>query len=163
MSAIDKETFTGLVQEYTPNLYRLAFGILHNREDAEDAVCESILKAYEKIHTLRKAECFRAWMMQIAANEAKKIYAKNKRSVSVENPEDYMPAFSDDHHELWDIVMEMDVVYRETIILYFYEQLSIKEISEALHIPVGTVKSRLSRGKAQLKSSLDSERSCRKK
>lgn len=151
MSAIDKETFASLVLEYTPNLYRLTFGILHNREDAEDAVCESILKAYEKIHTLRKAECFRAWMMQIAANEAKKIYAKNKKSTSVENMEDYMPAFADDYHELWDIVMEMDVVYRETIILYFYERLSIKEISEVLHIPEGTVKSRLSRGKAQLR------------
>ena len=155
MSAIDKETFASLVLEYTPNLYRLTFGILHNREDAEDAVCESILKAYEKIHTLRKAECFRAWMMQIAANEAKKIYAKNKKSTSVENMEDYMPAFADDYHELWDIVMEMDVVYREAIILYFYEQLSIKEIGEVLHIPEGTVKSRLSRGKAQLKSYLD--------
>ena len=151
MSAIDTETFASLVLEYTPNLYRLTFGILHNREDAEDAVCDSILKAYEKIHTLRKAECFRAWMMQIAANEAKKIYAKNKKSASVENMEDYMPAFADDYHELWDIVMEMDVVYRETIILYFYEQLSIKEISEVLHIPEGTVKSRLSRGKAQLR------------
>ncbi|MCM1040322.1 MAG: RNA polymerase sigma factor [Roseburia sp.] len=154
MSAIDKDTFAHSIEEYTPNLYRLAFGILHNREDAEDAVCESILKAYEKLHTLRKADSFRAWMMQITANEAKRIYAKNKKSTSIENVEDYLPAFADDHHELWDIVMEMDVVYRETIILYFYERLSIKEIAGVLHIPEGTVKSRLSRGKAQLRSYL---------
>ena len=59
MSAIDNETFADLVREYTPNLYRLTLGILHNREDAEDAVSESILKAYEKIHTLI------SWVIQI--------------------------------------------------------------------------------------------------
>lgn len=154
MSAIDKETFGVLIREYTPNLYRLTLAILHNREDAEDAVSESVLKAYEKLHTLRKRESFRAWIMQIAANEAKKIYAKNQRSLAVENIEDYMPVFQDGHHELWDIVMELDVVYREVIILYFYEQLSIKEISKILHIPEGTVKSRLSRAKGRLRERL---------
>lgn len=151
MSAIDNETFARLIREYTPNLYRLTLGILHNREDAEDAVSESILKAYEKLHTLRKSESFRPWLMQIAANEAKRIYAKNKRSTPVENVEEYMPEFRDEHHELWDIVMELDVVYREVIILYFYEQFSIKEIAKILHIPEGTVKSRLYRAKKELK------------
>ena len=151
MSAIDNETFAGLVREYTPNLYRLALGILHNREDAEDAVSEAILKAYEKIHTLKNPNSFRAWIMQIAANEAKRIYVKNKRSALMENVEDYMPEFRDEYHELWDVVMRLDVSYREVTILYFYEQLTIKEISKILHIPEGTVKSRLHRGKQQLK------------
>ena len=151
MSAIDNETFAGLVREYTPNLYRLTLGILHNREDAEDAVSESILKAYEKIHTLKNPNSFRAWIMQIAANEAKRIYVKNKRSALMENVEEYMPEFRDEYHELWDVVMRLDVSFREVTILYFYEQLSIKEISKILHIPEGTVKSRLHRGKQQLK------------
>ena len=152
MSAIDNETFADLVREYTPNLYRLTLGILHNREDAEDAVSESVLKAYEKIHTLKNPDSFRAWIMQIAANEAKRIYEKNKRSAPAENVEQYMPEFRDEYHELWDVVMKLDVSYREVTILYFYEQLSIKEISKILHIPEGTVKSRLYRGKQQLKS-----------
>lgn len=154
MSAIDNETFARLVKEYTPNLYRLALGILHNSDDAEDAVAESILKAYEKIHTLKNVDSFRAWIMRIVANEAKYIYAKNKRSTPIENVEIYMPEFQDEHHELWDIVMDIDVAYREVIILYFYEQLSIKEIGKILHIPEGTVKSRLYRGKQQLKTYL---------
>ena len=155
MSAIDKDTFTSLVREYTPNLYRLTLGILHNREDAEDAVAESILKAYEKIHTLRNPDSFRPWIMQIAANEAKRIYVKNKRSTPMENVEEYMPEFHDDHHELWDVVMKLDVDFREVTILYFYEQLSIKEIGKILHIPEGTVKSRLYRAKQQLKKHFD--------
>lgn len=154
MSAISNEAFSRMVQAYTPNLYRLALGILHNREDAEDAVSESVLKAYEKLHTLRKKESFQAWLMQITANEAKRIYEKNKRVSPVENMEDYMPDFRDEYHELWDMVMELDTVYREVVILYFYERFSVKEISSILHIAEGTVKSRLSRGKKQLREQL---------
>ncbi len=154
MSAIDNETFSGLIREYTPALYRLAYGILSNREDAEDVVSESVLKAYEKLHTLRKAECFRAWIMQIAVNEARRTYGRKKRYTAVEDVEEYMPAFEDEYHELWDVVMKLDMGYRETVILYFYEQLSIREIARILHVAEGTVKSRLSRAKKQLKTYL---------
>lgn len=154
MAAIDDEKFVELVKEYTPNLYRLALGILHNPVDAEDAVAETVLKAYEKINTLRKAESFRAWIMQIAANEAKRVYAKSKRTEPVEDMEEYMPAFHDEHHELWDVVMKLDIVYSEVIILFFYERLSVKEIGKILGIPEGTVKSRLARGKKQLREQL---------
>lgn len=154
MAAIDDEKFVELIQEYTANLYRLALGILHNPSDAEEAVAETVLKAYEKMYTLRRAECFRAWIMRIAANEAKKVWAKSKRTAPVEDIGEYMPAFLDEHHELWDVVMKLDVVYREVIILFFYEQLSIKEIGKILGIPQGTVKSRLARGKKQLKELL---------
>ncbi len=154
MSAIDNETFSGLIREYTPALYRLAYGILYNREDAEDVVSESVLKAYEKLHTLRNADCFRAWIMQIAVNEARRAYGRRKRYAAVEAVEEYMPVYEDEYHELWDVVMKLDRVYRETVILYFYEQLSIREIARILHVAEGTVKSRLSRAKKQLKTYL---------
>ena len=154
MSAIDKETFCKLVKEYTPNMYRLSFGILHSKADAEDVVGEGILKAYENLHTLRKPERFRPWIMQITANEARKIYQKAKRVAVMEQVEEMAPAFVDDHHELWDAVMMLDVIYREVIILYFYEALPIKEIGRILRIAEGTVKSRLSRGKKQLREML---------
>ncbi len=154
MAVIDDDKFVELIQEYTANMYRLTLGILHNPSDAEDAVAETVLKAYEKIHTLRRAESFKAWLMQIAANEARRVYAKSKRTAPVDEIEQYMPTFKDEHHELWDVVMKLDVVYREVVILYFYEQLSLKEIGKILGIPQGTVKSRLSRGKKQLRELL---------
>lgn len=154
MAVIDDEKFVELIQEYTANMYRLALGILHNPSDAEDAVAETVLKAYEKIHTLRRAESFKAWLMQIAANEARRVYAKSKRTAPVDDIEEYMPAFQDEHHELWDVVMKLDVVYSEVIILFFYEQLSQKEIGKILGIPEGTVKSRLARGKKRLRELL---------
>lgn len=155
MAVMDRETFEKLIREYTPNLYRLTYGILRNREDAEDAVSETIIRAYDKIHTLRRQEAFRAWLMRIAANEAKRIYARNKRSSPVEDMEIYMPVFLDEHHELWDLVMGLEIGCREVILLYFYERLTIPEIAAALRIPEGTVKSRLSRGKKRLREQLE--------
>lgn len=154
MAVIDRKTFEKQTRESLPGLYRLAYGILRNRADAEDAVSETLLRAYEKLHTLREAESFHAWLMQIAANEAKKIYAGNQKRTPMENMEPYMPAFEDDHHELWDVVMELKLCYRETILLYFYERLSIPEIAKVLRISQGTVKSRLSRGKKLLHEKL---------
>lgn len=151
---MNRETFEKQIREYTPNLYRLAYGILRSREDAEDVVSETILRAYEKLHTLRRQEAFRAWLMQIAANEAKKIYARNKRSSPVEDLEVYMPAFQDEHHELWDVVMGLEIGYREVILLYYYERFTIPEIAGALRISEGTVKSRLSRGRKLLREQL---------
>ncbi len=148
---IGREQFEQKIREYSPGMYRLALAMLHNREDAEDAVGEAVLRAYEKIHTLRKEDSFRPWVMQITANEARKIYGKNRQVMPVDDMEAYMPAFREDRHELWDVVQQLDLVYREVVMLYFYERFSIKEIGAILQIPEGTVKSRLSRGKKALR------------
>lgn len=155
MSVIVQRQFEQNIREYAPNMYRLALAMLHNRQDAEDAVSEAVLRAYEKMHTLREAERFRPWIMQITANEARKIYGKNKRVSPVEDMEAYMPAFRDEHHELWDVVMQLEPVYREVIMLYFYERFTLKEISGIIHVPEGTVKSRLSRAKDRLRKMME--------
>ncbi len=154
MSVMDDETFAKLVRENMQSIYRLALGIVHNREDAEDVAAQSVLKAYEKIHTLKKQESFRAWLMQITVNEARQVYSHKKRSLPVENVEEYMPEFRDEYHELWDMVNKLEPAYREATILYFYENLPVKEIAKILHIPEGTVKSRLHRAKKILREEI---------
>ncbi len=158
MSEIGQDTFAQYIRDYAPNMYRLALAMLHNREDAEDAVSEAVLIAYEKRNTLRSQNRFKPWIMQITANEARKIYGKNKRFLPIEDMEPYMPAFQDEKHELWDAVMQLEKAYREVVILYFYERFSIKEIGVALRIPEGTVKSRLSRAKKALRGMISERR-----
>ena len=119
------------------------------------AVSEAVLMAYEKRHTLRDRNRFKPWIMQIVANEARRIYGKNKRITPMEDMEAYMPSFRDENHELWDVVMQLESAHREVIMLYFYERFSIKEIGMILHVPEGTVKSRLSRAKKALKEMLE--------
>jgi len=155
VSDIGRDAFEQYIRDYSPNMYRLALAMLHSREDAEDAVSEAVLAAYEKRRTLRSHGSFKPWIMQITANEARKIYGKNKRITPMEDVEAYMPVFKDERHELWDVVMQLAPVYREVIVLYFYEQFSIKEIGKTLHVPEGTVKSRLSRGKNALRDMLE--------
>ena len=151
---MDHETFATLVRQYTPNMYRLSYGMLRNGADAEDAVGEAVLKAWENLGSLKKPERFKSWIMQITANEARKIYRHTKKMSYMESMEEMAPVFRDDYHELWDAVMKLDERYRAAIILYFYESLSLKEIAKVLHIAEGTVKSRLSRGKRLLKEIL---------
>lgn len=154
MAEVKKEQFSKLIRLCSPNMYRLAVGMLQNQQDAEDAVSEAVLRAYENIGKLRSTEKFKAWIMQITANEARKIYNRRKRFIATDYLEEFMPAFEDEHHELWDAVMKLDVVFREAIILFYYDQLSIREIGQVLKVKEGTVKSRLSRGKSQLREML---------
>lgn len=154
MAEIKNEQFGKLVRLCIPDMYRLAAGILQNRQDAEDAVGEAVLRAYEHIGKLRNTEKFKAWIMQITANEARKIYNQRKRIFPSGSLEELLPLFEDERHELWDVVMKLDVVFREVIILFYYDRLSIREIGQALGIKEGTVKSRLSRGKNQLREML---------
>ena len=119
MAVMTKEEFVQHVKSDTLPMYRLAYSILQNSADAEDAVSEAIVHAYEKLDTLKKADSFRNWILQIAANEAKKIYRQNKRTSPVEWEENLSPEFYDEHHELWDAVMQLVGGYRDVIVLFY--------------------------------------------
>lgn len=154
MAKMTKEVFARYIEQYTLNMYRLAFSILRNSQDAEDAVSEAVLHAYEKLGTLKKEESFKPWILQITANESRKIYARNKLSPAVEWQDNLSPSFYDDYHELWDTVMNLEQAYRDVVILFYYEQMSLREIGKILHCKEGTVKSRLYRAKEKLRGML---------
>lgn len=154
MAVMTEEVFSEHIKAHTLQMYRLAFSILRNRQDAEDVVSEAVLRAYENLGSLRQEERFGAWILQITANEAKKLYGKNKRVSAVEWQENMSPAFYDEHHELWDAVMRLDDDFRDVIVLFYYEQFSIKDIGQILKCREGTVKSRLFRAKEQLREML---------
>lgn len=120
---ISKEEFVALVEEHKLSLYRFAKSILKNDIEVEDAISESILKAYKNKNRLKNKESFKSWMMRIVSNEC---YDLNEEFSSV-------------------------------LVLFYYEDMSIKEISKVLEICEGTVKSRLSRAKSKLKVLLKEE------
>ena len=148
---ITKEKFADLIREYKLPMYRLSYGILQNEKDA---VGEAVIKAYEHLDSLREIDKFRQWIMMITANEAKHIFRKRKRVELTEDVSRYGMSQNDKHDELWDIILTLDEKYRSVIILFYYDQMKIKEISEILHITEGTVKSRMSRAKDILKKQL---------
>ena len=90
----------------------------------------------------------------ITANEAKYIFRKRKRMELTEDVSRYGMSQNDKYDELWDVILTLDEKYRSVIILFYYDQMKIKEISNILHITEGTVKSRLSRAREILKKQL---------
>lgn len=148
---IERREFADTIRECGPHMYRVAMAILQNSYDAEDAVSEAALRAYVKAGQLRKKESMKSWLISITVNEARKLYAKRKARREVDSEKECQAVFYDEHHELWDAVMKLKQEHREVIVLFYYEGFSIKEIAGIVKVKEGTVKSRLSRAKQQLK------------
>lgn len=150
MQRITQEELSALIMDNKDGMYRLAFSILRNDADAQDAVSEAIVLAFEKCHQLRKRSSAKSWLMQILVNSSKKIALQSNKYVLLENEIQYEQAeeFKDD--DMWETVMELDEEFREVVVLYYYEQFSVREIGKMLRVPEGTVKSRLSRAREKL-------------
>ncbi|MDK0563528.1 sigma-70 family RNA polymerase sigma factor [Clostridium perfringens] len=148
----DKDAFLSLIDENRLSIYRVARGILNNKEDIEDAIQNTIIKSYEKIGTLKKDEFFKSWIIRILINECNLILRRNKKTIfldKLENEESY----SDDYGniELTSVVNSLSEDLRITTVLYYFEDMSTKEISEMLNIAEGTVRSRLARAREKLR------------
>lgn len=143
------------INQYRNQLYTVAYSILKNEMDAEDAACNAILKGYEHLHQLKNPRKFKTWMITITKNEALKIRKKRLELLENEKVGDLIEPTYDNYNELWDIVQSLREDYRLVIVLFYYNDLSIRDISHVLDIPVGTVKSRLNRGKELLRNMLD--------
>lgn len=151
----DKEAFSKLIKTYEKDLYRVSIAILKNDDDALDGMQDAILKAFESIKNLRKPEYFKTWLVKILINSCNAIV--NRKSKIVEY-EEYMskPCEEECCREI-DIkvaVDKLDYELKILVILYYYEDMSLKNISEVLNIPEGTIKSRLSRARGYLKECL---------
>ena len=153
---MDKQTFTDLVLDAEHTLYRVSKTILREDHDCEDAVQEAILKAYQKLDTLREERYFRTWLIRILINECYRIRRTARPVVSFEAYLESAPAITPDV-SLWDAVGQVPEPLRLPVELYYIEGHTVSEIQSILHIPAGTVKSRLSRARKALRTSLESE------
>lgn len=148
----DKKAFLSLVDENRLNIYKVARGILSNEQDIEDALQNTVLKAYEKISTLKKDKFFKTWIIRILINECNDILRKSKRITPVEKVIDKEKYH--DSYENMDLVKAMNSLneeFRITTVLFYFDDMSIKDIAEVLEISQGTVKSRLTRSREQLR------------
>ncbi len=157
---LDKDTFSALVIENQETLFHTAKAILRSDEDAEDAVQEAVCAAFERRESLREMDKFRPWLLRILVNKCYDTCRRRRPTVDLEDVADYLPAKSQDHTErltLWQAVMSLSGDLRATVTLFYYDGLSIREISGALGISDAAVKTRLSRGRAKLRQLLEEE------
>lgn len=140
-------------------MFRLAYSIVLNKEDAEDVVSESILKAYSYLYELRNTKKMKAWLFQILVNESKTCLRRRKRIELVDDFSKFENRISETDNgtssDLLEYVYQLEDIYKEIVILYYFEQFHIREIAKILNLSEGTVKSRLFRARSELKKFLE--------
>lgn len=151
----NKEAFTWLIRTCQNSLYRLAKSILANEEDCGDAIQEAIFHAYQNIGKLQKPKFFQTWISRILIHECYQILRQKKKVVTLPvQRERGKVDTSYERVEFQEVLKELDESTRLLIHLYYYEDLSIRQIAEMLDIPEGTVKSRLYQARKLLSKKL---------
>ncbi len=152
------DDFRHLVRRYQPVLLAHLAGKLGNRDRAEEAAQETLVRAYFGMDKLRKPESFLAWLLGIAdlvaKEEQRKVMIRRKReSARASIEETAEPELSQDHG-LEAAIAALPEAYRTVILLRYYGGLSCGGIAQQLDMPLGTVTKTLSRAYALLRDSL---------
>lgn len=153
------DSFIKTISENKTAMFRLAYSMLMNHEDAEDVVSETVLKAYSHLQELRNIKKMKSWIFQILVNESKACLKKRNRIDLVEDSSLFVEKEVDEGkpYDLLEFVYQLDDIFKEVVILYYFEEFNVKEIAKILSISEGTVKSRLSRARIKLKRFLESD------
>ncbi len=154
MEHVRKETLADWIATYENEMYDLAYALLKNEADAQDAVGEVIVKIFEQNLLFENKDEFRTWLIQSLMDQVQKI-AQNRSDM--EEVPDIEAFVCDDVQEksvdikLWNMVDHLDSEYRMILLLYYFESFSMIEISEMIRLPVSAVCSRLEKAREMLK------------
>ena len=154
---MERSAFQATVGQYQDMVYRVAlhqFGIL---QDAEDAVQEVFLRLYTEEKLFESGEHLRRWLIRVTLNVCRDTLKSpwRKRRVPLDTVPDQPVFDKPEERELYQAVMALPEKYRVTLYLFYYEELSTKEIAELLGLRQTAVTTRLSRGRELLKKRLE--------
>lgn len=158
MADARRPSMTELIEQHAPLLYRYAYRLTGAVADAEDLVQQAFLLAHQRLNQLRHAGAARNWLLAIVRN----VYLKSLRNrpvgrslEEIEEPQTVETALDSlDVEQLQQALLELSEEFRSPLVLYYFEEFSYREIAEHMGVPLGTVMSRLARGKAYLKKRL---------
>jgi RNA polymerase sigma-70 factor, ECF subfamily len=164
----DREAFTQLIVQYQVPLYNMALRMVGGPDDAADIAQEAFLRAWEKIRTLRDAP-FKSWLFQIAANLCYDHFRRGRRygvmpeddqtgnvlglGISTPDPQERAEA-SERNRLVRESIQALDHDMRIAIVLRDINGMAYEEIAGVLRVPLGTVKSRIARARAQVQEQL---------
>ena len=149
----DVEAFLELMDRNSLAMYKVARAILNNDDDVADAVQNTILNCYEKIHTLKKHEYFKTWLIRILINECNGIlqhYRREQLPGEIPETTGQDPSFAE--FEFKEMLNLVDEKYRIVLVFYYLEGFRIPEIAGLLKLNRNTVKTRLARARDQLRT-----------
>ena len=155
-----EEAYRQLIEEYSNKLLRTCYLILNDREEAEDVVQETFIKVFNKIDTFKEKSGLYTWIYAIALNLSRDRMRTKQDMLELKDEwigNDDVESHVEiniDREQLRKEIFGMNSLYKEVLVLFYFEELSIKEISNLLNEKEGTIKSKLSRGRNMLKESL---------
>ena len=141
--------FSQRVRACERRLYRVARTMLPRECDCEDAVQEALLRAWDRLDTLREEAYFETWLIRILINQCH-TFCRRRPPAPVELTED-IPGAEPSESPLLDALLRLPRKLRAAVELHYIEGYSVREIARIVNAPEGTVKWRLSRGRALLK------------
>jgi RNA polymerase sigma-70 factor, ECF subfamily len=146
-------------------VYRYAFRLCGSVEEAEDLTQQAFLTAHRRLHQLREQDSAKAWLCAIARNTflTRIALRRSARSVPLQlipEPADESPhELLIESDELQQILNELPEEFRTPLILFYFDEFTYREIAEQMNVPIGTVMSRLARGKGYLRRRLEAMQS----
>ena len=168
----DQKSFEELYTKYYKKIYAIAFATTKNVSDAEDILQITFSKVWQSISSLEDPSAFNTWVQKIAINESKTLLNKRKPSVSIDDEEDESPvtelesdlmlpeAYAEKEDlsaRLRQIIYELSDVQRQTITLYYFDNLTISEIAQIMDCTEGTVKSRLYLARKAIRTEIEDQ------
>jgi len=153
---LERKFFIAEIETCSDMMYRVAWSILRNDADVQDALQDAALKAWEKRDKLRDEKFFRTWITRILINACYDTQRKRRRIVSMDEiPESTVSNASDP-----DLALALQALpekLRLPLVLCYSEGMSYEEAADVLRIPITTLRGRLRRGKEELRKELNAE------
>lgn len=161
----EKTEFENIYYKYRQDMYKIAFNILRNEHDAEDAVHDAFLSLARNMDKISGRKCIqiRNYLIIIVRNSSYRIYNKRKKEICADEIDENIPDLQNveidieekaEQQKLMELIKTLDEKYADVLILKYFYDLPDKEIARSLGISLENAKIRLHRGKAMLKSKL---------
>lgn len=153
---MEQAVFYDLVRRYKDMIFRIAWNYFGNPFDAEDMVQETLMKLYTANPAFESEEHAKHWLIRVTLNLCKNTVRSpwRRRTVSLEEASDLVSFDKPEQSELFQSVMGLPEKYRTVLYLFYYEDLSVREIAQLLLVKESAVTTRLSRARQMLKSEL---------
>ena len=159
MFSIKERCFNQWTRDFYPFLFRAAWGLSGSKQDAEELVQDTFEIAWRSFQQLRDRTLARAWLYKILRHEALRHVQSRVTQVSWEDEHDHLLVTHGQAPELrldlLKALQQLGPIHREILVLYYLEDLDYAQMAEALEIAPGTVMSRLSRARIEIRKLLD--------
>ena len=151
----ESEYIKVLVDKYSNMIFRICYGVLCNRDDAEDALQDTFLKYLTKSPEFQDEEHEKAWLIRVATNISKNMSIVRYKRKTVDGAELVDMGVSYEDKYVFEAISELPVKLKIVMMLYYIEGYSVKEVSRIISVSEDAVRKRLQKGRELLKEKIE--------